>query len=127
MSVEDGEEKAIECHTRYLEMSNDESSMWADVHRNMAYVHRDRAKGDRGNNMDKSLEHYVAWKAGLSLEDMMPGMVAFTELSVTDEVDSAIIQAAVAKVVAKLHVATKDEDPMAWASNQLELADQCLK
>jgi hypothetical protein len=31
------------------------------------------------------------------------------------------------KIIAKPQVATKDEDPTAWASHQLELADQCLK
>jgi hypothetical protein len=30
-------------------------------------------------------------------------------------------------MVAELRVATKDEDPIAWASNQAELADKCLK
>ena len=70
---------------------------------------RERIKGDRAKNIDKSLEHYVASEAGSSLEELMPGLMDLAEYNDDDNEPDELWQVALDKVIAKLQVATKEK------------------
>ena len=81
---------------------------------------RARTKGDRAENLKRS------FKAGSSLEDIMPDLVKFATQTNANEPDD-ISKAALANISAKLSAPSKEKDPVAWAANLFDLADKCLK
>jgi hypothetical protein len=121
----------MKCWTHYLEAAKEDAEFWVSAHNNMALLFKRRTKGCRADNINKSLEHYVASKVGMSLEEITPGLVAFGTgswgLRYYTDWKPDIGEAAVTAMIKKLHVSTKEEDPTTWARNQLQLADKCLK
>jgi hypothetical protein len=147
MSMADAEEKAIGCYTQYLDMSNEESTYWTDSHGNMAVLFDRRTRGDRVANKQKSMKHYAASKAGSSVDETMRGLMEFGALSFFDEfnraggfngktstsaallgIDNAGVTAHVDMMMSLFEKSQlKETDSMAWATDQMKLADQCLK
>jgi tetratricopeptide (TPR) repeat protein len=118
-------------------------AMWMRLKQIVVTAYKCRAIGTHVDRKEKFLKHVAEYVDGLDTLDMdvldfTPEekashhcllevmMLTFVANGSSGDMDAAA-EAEIASAVEKLQVATKDDDPTAWAINQIEHAGKCFR